>query len=146
MNTALTNMNTAPMDTNTATVGMKRPRDSNVDDIVIPPTKTKHSHGIPITLEKNVSFLNNTIPKQGWGRVHPEKSLLLVESLTTPKTPSSFEEGTYTEHLDPCILETLLKSDVLKRKGSLDEGEVSELRKLYNLTDEAIQLSGTNLG
>ena len=66
---------------------------------------------------------------------------LLVESLTTPKKPSIFEGGTYTEDLDLDRLDTLLKSDVLKRKGSPNTGEVSYLRELFNLTDEVIQLS-----
>ena len=59
------------------------------------------------------------------------------------KKPSIFEGGTYTE--DPTSrLDTLLKSDVLKRKGSPNTGEVSYLRELFNLTDEAIQLWDTH--
>ena len=63
---------------------------------------------------------------------------LLVESFTTPKQESLFENGTFYEDLDFGIVDTLLESDVLKRKGTPNEGEVSKLRELFSLNGEAI--------
>lgn len=43
-----------------------------------------------------------------------ERQSKLVESLTTPKQPSLFEDGIFTEEIDPLLLDTLLRVDVFQ--------------------------------
>ena len=67
---------------------------------------------------------------------------LLISSLKNPKKPSILEQGTHLEIVDTDILEKIVNSDVLKRRGSVeDAGEIWELRKFFNLVDESIQLT-----
>ena len=62
----------------------------------------------------------------------------LIDTLTTPKQTSIFTESIFNESIDPAIVEKLLCSNVLKRGN--ENGDVWELRKFFNLTDESVQL------
>ena len=62
----------------------------------------------------------------------------LIDTLTTPKQTSIFTESIFNESIDPAIVEKLLCSNVLKRGD--ENGDVWELRKFFNLTDESVQL------
>ena len=94
---------------------------------------------------------NNNAPDSGKRRLDGDtgggddrkrpRTGLLVESLTTPRRPSLLADGTFTERVDPAVLDKLLRSDVLRRQSSDDRGEVWELLELLHLTDEGVHLT-----
>ena len=108
----------------------KRPAESTIETTMMPSTKRK----LDSTEEKGAK--KHKVDDQIL-----DDCVLLVNSLTTPLSPSYFDGKEYQEIIDYDMLEKLLKSDVLRkkdRKGHENGGW--EFLTMMKLNEEAVQL------